>query len=84
METQNSHSERLLVLKGGYRRQAKNANRLDRMQVSGVDVNFIRVFTWKSGVLFHVFLRIKRQLLRWRPKAPGKTRMFLTNHIFIR
>ena len=45
LEAQNSSSERLLVLKGGYRRHVKNASRLDGLQVFGVDVHFIRVLT---------------------------------------
>ena len=76
LEAQNSSSERLLVLKGGYRRHAKNASRLDGLQVFGVDVNFIRVFTWKMGVIFHVFLHIERQLLNGRAKEVDKTRVF--------
>ena len=45
LEAQNSRSERLLGFKGGYRRHAKNASRLDNLQVFGVVVNFIRVLT---------------------------------------
>ena len=76
LEAQNSSSEQLLVLKGGYRRHAKNASRLDGLQVFGVDVNFIRVFTWKTCAIFHVILRIEQLLLHGRAKAPQKTHVF--------
>ena len=82
MEAQNLSSERLLVLKGGYRRHAKNASRLDGLQVFGVDVSFIRVFTSKVGVFFHVFLRVERQLYQKKPKKPRDNTCVFTKRYF--
>ena len=76
MEAENPYSERLLGFTRGYRRHAKNASRFDSLRVFGLAGNFIRVFTSKVGVFFHVFLRIERQLLHGRAKGPLKTRVF--------
>ena len=76
MEAENPYSERLLGFARDHRRHAKNASRLDNLRVSGLAGNFIRVFTSKVGVFFHVFLRIERQLLHGRAKTLDKTRVF--------
>ena len=76
MEAENPYSERLLGFTRDHRRHAKIASRLDSLRVFGLAGNFIRVFTSKVGVFFHVFLRIERQLFHGRAKALEKTRMF--------